>query len=79
MKTYVFMTSLALAAGVSLGYWTGQGSAETEFAQGCSATGVVVVYDHQAEVHRHFHCFELEDLKETPTRETPDAGNFVTL
>ena len=79
MKLYIFMTSLALMAGASLGYWTGQGSAETEFAQGCTATGVVVVYDHQSEIHRHFHCFELEDLKKSPRRDSRESNNFVTL
>ena len=59
MKTYVLMTSLALAAGVSLGFWTGKGSAQTGFASGCAATGLVVVYDYQTEEHRQFHCFEL--------------------
>ena len=63
MKLYVLMTSLALIAGASLGYWTGKGSAQTGFASGCSATGIVVVYDYAAESHRHFHCFELEDLE----------------
>ena len=79
MKIYIFMTSVALAAGVSLGYWTGQGSAETEFAQGCSDMGIVVVYDHQSEAHRHFHCFELdEELRSAPKRKSK-VENFVTL
>jgi hypothetical protein len=79
MKLYVLMTSLALFAGASLGYWTGQGSAETQFAQGCADAGVVVVYDHQTELHRHFHCFELEDLHQPSPRDPPQRENFVTL
>ncbi len=69
MKFYVLMTSLALAAGVSLGYWSGKGSAGTGFANDCISAGIVVVYDYQQEEHRHFHCFELGDL------EKPDEGH----
>jgi hypothetical protein len=79
MKIYLLMTSLALAAGTSLGYWTGQGSAETGFAQGCAETGIVVVYDHQSEAHRHFHCFELEHQQSPERQKTPRPGKFVTL
>jgi hypothetical protein len=79
MKIYVLMTSLALAAGTSLGYWTGQGSAETGFVQGCAETGIVAVYDHQFEAHRHFHCFELERQQSPERGETPVPGRFVTL
>ena len=68
MKIYVLMTSLALIAGTSLGYWTGKGSAQSGFASGCSATGLVVVYDYETEKRRHFHCFELgePEAPETP-------------
>ncbi len=79
MKIYLFMTSLALAAGASLGYWTGQGSAETDFAQGCAETGIVVVYDHHAEAHRHFHCFELDHQQSPERRETPGPARFARL
>ncbi len=72
MKLYVLMTSLALVAGASLGYWTGKGSAQTGFASGCSATGIVVVYDYTAEAHRHFHCFELENLDDPLHPDDPD-------
>ena len=79
MKLYVLMTSLTLAVGVSLGYWTGQESARTGFAKGCAATGFAVVYDNQRKEKRYFHCFELE-LQEPPEpRDAPDAGNFVVL
>ena len=76
MKLYVLMTSLALIAGASLGYWTGKGSAQTGFASGCSATGIVVVYDYAAESHRHFHCFELEDLEAPGHPEEPGRDNL---
>ena len=79
MKFYVLMTSLALAAGAALGFWTGQGSAETEFAQGCADMGIVVVYDHRSESHRHFHCFELDEDVQPPTAERPAAPDFVAL
>lgn len=61
VKTYVFMTSVALLAGVSLGYWAGHGRAQTELANACIAAGLAVVYDHQSEEQRRFHCFELKD------------------
>jgi len=70
MKTYVFMTSVALLAGVSLGYWAGHGRAQTELANACIAAGLAVVYDHQSEEKRRFHCFELKDpeTSEPPAR-----------
>lgn len=70
MKTYVLMTSLVLAGGMSLGFWTGKGSAQTKFASGCAANGLVVVYDYQTEEHRRFHCFELGQVEES---EKPEA------
>jgi hypothetical protein len=85
MKTYVLMTSLALAAGVSLGFWTGKGSAQTGFASGCAADGLVVVYDYQTEAHRHFHCFELDDLgapekpEEIAPRQWPGSSAVFAL
>jgi hypothetical protein len=66
MKFYVLMTSLALIAGTSLGYFTGRGSAESGFASGCVSRGVVVVYDQHTEEHRHFHCFELAERGQHP-------------
>jgi hypothetical protein len=79
MKIYILMTSLMLTAGAALGYWTGQGSAQTGFASGCSETGIVVVYDYNAEEHRHFHCFELKQPQQSEPRKKPDAGKFVVL
>ncbi|MEM1110640.1 MAG: hypothetical protein AAGI11_01915 [Pseudomonadota bacterium] len=79
LRFYILMTSLALTAGTALGYWTGQGSAETSFANDCINTGVFVVYDHSTEAHRHFHCFELERREapeEVPGPETPVAREF---
>jgi hypothetical protein len=73
MKTYVFMTSVALLAGVSLGYWAGHGRAQTELANACIAAGLAVVYDHQSEEKRRVHCFELKDpeISEPPARRQP--------
>ena len=79
MKMYVFMTSLALLAGTSLGYWTGQGTARTDFAQVCADTGFVVVYDHESEAHRHFHCFELEQQRESDSERKPEMRTFASL
>ena len=79
MKIYILITSIALAAGAALGFWTGQGSAETEFSQGCAEMGIVVVYDHLSESHRHFHCFELEEEAKPPTANKPALPDFVTL
>lgn len=76
MKAYVFMTSVALLAGVSLGYWAGHGRAQTELANGCITAGLAVVYDHQTEEQRHFHCFELkgQETPEQPVRRHSDKG-----
>lgn len=79
MKLYVLMTSLCLAAGASLGYWTGQGSAQTDFAKGCAESAIVVIYDYKSEEPRHFHCFELEQQQPEKTKEKPGAGRFVVL
>ena len=79
MKLYVFMTSLALAAGASIGYWTGHGSALTEFAQDCMTDGIAVVYDYQADQHRHFHCFELDDTAKPDPTTTPDSGQTLEI
>ncbi len=79
MKMYVFMTSLALLAGTSLGYWTGQGTARTDFAQVCADTGFVVVYDYESEAHRHFHCFELEQKGESAPTVKPKMKTYATL
>ena len=79
MKMYILMTSLTLAAGAALGYWTGQGSAQTGFASGCAEAGIVVVYDYRTEEHRHFHCFELEQPQQSKPREDATEGNFVVL
>jgi len=70
MKTVVFMTSVALVAGASLGYWAGHGRANTELANACIAAGLAVVYDHQTQEKRRFHCFELKDPEapEPPVR-----------
>ncbi len=75
MKLYVLMTSLALVAGVSLGFWTGQGSATTGFISGCSSSAVVALYDHQTEMNRHFHCFELGDRGEPGQPEVVEPSN----
>ena len=78
MKTYVFMTSVALLAGVSLGSWAGHGRAQTELAIACIAAGLAVVYDHQSEEDRRFHCFELNDPEtpEPPARR--QSGNILS-
>lgn len=79
MKIYVLMTSLALAAGASIGYWTGHASALTQFVQGCTADGIAVVYDYQNEQHRHFHCFELDATDEPEPPETHDPGPTLVI
>jgi hypothetical protein len=79
MKIYVLMTSVALLVGTSLGYWTGQGAARTDFAQVCADTGFVVVYDHESEAHRHFHCFELEQQRESDQTVKPEMRTFAAL
>jgi hypothetical protein len=69
VKLYVLMTSITLAAGAALGYWTGKGSAQKSFASGCDETGFVAVYDYKTEALRHFHCFELELPQRSEPRE----------
>ena len=78
MRRYVFMTSMALLAGVSLGYWAGHGRAGTELANACIAAGLAVVYDHQAQENRRFHCFELKERDTSkPVRRKPGDGFSV--
>ncbi len=76
VRMYILMTSLALTAGTALGYWSGQGSAETGFANDCIQQGIFVVYDSESGEHRHFHCFELQDLEEHKAPKPPGPPEF---
>ena len=73
MKYFVFVTSLALMAGTGVGYRHGKGVAQSDFMDVCTRTSVAVIYDHGDEAHRHFHCFELEELDQAapPQPEMP--------
>ena len=77
MKHYVVMTSLCLVAGVAVGYWTGQGVAKTEFANGCTGDAMVVIYDYQNKGQRHFHCFELQQEKPPERRKESSFQRFA--
>jgi hypothetical protein len=75
MKLYVLMTSLVLVAGVSLGFWTGQGSARSGFISGCSSSAVVALYDHRARMDRHFHCVELGETESASQPEVVEPSS----
>ena len=75
-RYYLLMTSLALAAGASLGYYTGQGSAQVNLANECIESGIFVVYDAEALAHRHFHCFELDGLEEPEDQEQQRVNEY---
>lgn len=64
LRIYVLMTSLSLIAGTALGHWSGQKSTESDLANDCEQQGVFVVYDPDSDAHRHFHCFEVQDLED---------------
>ncbi|GAB5453618.1 MAG: hypothetical protein Hals2KO_39460 [Halioglobus sp.] len=65
MRIYLAMCSLSLLTGVALGQINGKYTAASQFMDKCDRSSVVVFQDDEADVRRHFHCFELEQ----PTRE----------
>ena len=73
---YILMTFLTLGTGTALGDWSGQGSAETGIANDCIQPGGFAVYDADSGEHRHFHCFELQDLEKYKEPKPPGAPEF---
>ena len=63
MRLYILLTVLGLTASGALGYWGGKGTAQASFVNACLDSRFAVVYDQGSDAHRHFHCFELDDLE----------------
>ena len=63
MRLYIMLTALGLTASAALGYWSGKDRAEASFVSTCLDSRFAVVYDQDTDAHRHFHCFELDELQ----------------
>ncbi len=74
------ITLLALvltASALTSGYFIGRDAGRAQLANECADTGLIALYDRDAEVHRRLHCFDIGSGEPAADSETPaEADGF---